>query len=102
MATIGGISSSGLNFSGLATGIDTEKIVSGLTAINQQRIDTLKSRQADFAGKQATFVALQAKLYDLQSKANGLARSAGGAFDGRKVVSSDATALTAAAGTAAV
>lgn len=102
MASLGGISSSGLNFTGLSTGIDTSKIVDGLTKINQQRIDALKGRQADATARQAAFAALQGKLFDLQAKAAGLARSAGGAFDARKADSSDPTALTAAAGSAAV
>jgi len=102
VATISGISSSGLSFSGLASGIDTEKIISGLTKLNQSRIDSLKLRQADFVSRQTTFVQLQAKLFDLQSKTNALARSAGSAFDGRKAESSDSNALSVSAGTAAV
>lgn len=99
---ISGVSSNGLNFTGLATGIDTQKIIDGLNAINQQRIDRLNTQKADIAAKQTTFVSLQAKLFDLQFKTNALARSAGGAFDGRTAATSDATAATAVAGTAAV
>ncbi|MDB5307470.1 MAG: fliD [Gemmataceae bacterium] len=102
MASVGSISTSGLNFTGLATGIDTQKIIDGLTAINQKQIDTLNTKEAGIATQQATFSALQGKLFDLQSKTAALARSAGGAFDGRAVSSSDTTAVTAAAGTAAV
>ncbi len=99
---ISSVSSNGLNFTGLATGIDSAKIVEGLTAINQRRIDALKAQQTTITTKQTAFATLQGKLFDLQFKANALARSAGGAFDGRKVSSSDSTALSAAAGTAAV
>ncbi len=99
---ISGVSSSGLNFTGLATGIDSEKIVAGLTKINQQRIDGLTAQKSAITDKQATFTALSAKLFDLQFKANALARSAGSAFDGRKATVSDANAVSAAAGTAAV
>ena len=102
MATVSGVNSNGLNFSGLATGIDSSKIIDGLTRINQNRIDNLKAQQTDVATKQTTFVALQAKLFDLQSKTSALSRSAGGAFDARTATTSDATAMTAAAGTAAV
>ena len=102
MSSVSGISKNGLNFTGLATGIDTSTIIAGLTKFNQQRIDTLKTRQAAIGTKQATFASLQGRLLDLQTKANTLARSAGGAFDGRKATSSDETALTVAAGTAAV
>ena len=102
MSSVGSISQSGLNFTGLATGIDTSSIINGLTSLNQKRIDTLRVRQAGIATKQATFAALRGQLFDLQSKTAALARSAGGAFDGRIVTASDPTAVTAAAGTAAV
>jgi flagellar hook-associated protein 2 len=102
MSSVGSVSQNGLNFTGLATGIDTSSIISGLTNIGQKRIDSLRTRQADIAVRQATFTALRGQLFDLQSKTAALARSAGGAFDGRKVSVSDETAVAAAAGTAAV
>jgi flagellar hook-associated protein 2 len=102
VASVSNVNTSGLNFTGIATGIDTDKIVASLTKLNQQRIDTLKSRQADIATRQASFVTLRGLLFDLQSKITGLSRSAGSAFDGRKAVSSDPNLVTAAAGTAAV
>lgn len=95
------VNSNGLTFAGLSTGIDTSKVIDGLTRINQTRIDTLTARQKDIITRQTTFAALQGKLFDLQSKTNGLARAAGGAFDARKADTSDATAVAAAAGTAA-
>lgn len=101
MASITGLNTNGLTFSGLATGINTDTLIAGLTKLNQQRIDTLKARQADVVSKQTTFATLQGKLYDLQAKTAGLARAAGGAFDGRTASASDPAVLTAAAGTAA-
>jgi flagellar hook-associated protein 2 len=102
MSTVSGTSSSGLNFTGLSTGIDTAKLVEGLTKFNQRRIDTLRKQQDEITSKQTAITGFQGKLFDLQLRANALARSAGSAFDGRKASSSDTTALTAAAGTAAV
>jgi len=102
MSSLSGISSSGLNFTGLSTGIDTQKLVDGLTKINLSRIDTLKAQQSTIADKQAKFAQLQGLLFDLQSKANVLGRSAGSAFDIRKATSSDDTSVTVAAGTAAI
>ncbi|VTR96402.1 flagellar hook protein : Flagellar hook-associated 2 domain protein OS=Methylovorus glucosetrophus (strain SIP3-4) GN=Msip34_0750 PE=4 SV=1: FliD_N: FliD_C [Gemmata massiliana] len=99
---ISSVNSNGLNFSGLATGIDTAKIIDGLNSISQQRIDRFKVQKTEVISKQATFATLQGKLYDLQSKTNALARSGGGAFDGRTATSSDSTAVSAVAGTAAV
>ncbi len=102
MASVSGVSSSGLNFTGLATGIDTAKLIEGLTKLNQRRIDALTAQKSAITTKQTAFATLQGKLFDLQFKTNALARSAGSAFDGRKATTSDATAVTAVAGTAAV
>ena len=101
MATITGLNTNGLTFGGLATGINTDTLIAGLTKLNQQLIDTLKARQADVVSKQTTFAALQGKLFDLQAKTAGLARAAGGAFDGRTATPSDPAVVSAAAGTAA-
>lgn len=101
MASVSNVNTSGLSFSGLATGIDTDTLITGLTRLNQQRIDSLKLRQADIVTRQASFATLKGLLFDLQSKVSGLSRAAGSAFDGRKAVSADTTVLTAAAGTAA-
>ena len=95
-------SSSTLNFTGLATGIDTNKIITSLNQFTQQKIDSLNSKKSDIVSEQTTFATLQADLYDLQSKSNTLARSVGGAFDGRTATVSDTTALTATAGSSAV
>jgi flagellar hook-associated protein 2 len=101
MSAVRASNTNGLNFGGLATGIDTTKLVEGLTKINQRRIDALNQQKAGIVQKQTAFAALQGKLFDLQFKTNALSRSAGGAFDGRKATVSDETAVSVAAGTAA-
>lgn len=101
MATISGLNTNGLNFGGLATGINTDSLIEGLTQINQRRIDQLKSQQLDLTTKQTAFATIKGALFDLQSKTSALSRAAGGAFDGRKVTSSDSSAVSAVAGTAA-
>src|SRR5947209_7629128 len=92
---------SGLNVTGLASGIDTTSIVNGLTALNNQRIAELQSRKDAVSTKQSTMSGLQAVLLDLQSKVGRMAQSVAGAFDGRTAASSDSTVLTAAASTSA-
>ncbi len=96
------VSSSGLNFSGLATGIDAQKIIDGLTAISQKRVDQMTARKAVVNQRQATFAGLQAKLLDLQSQVSRVGRSVAGAFDGRTATPSDKEAVSVAAGTSAV
>lgn len=93
--------SNGLNFSGLASGIDSQKIIDGLTALNQRRIDQLKSQKERITLRQATATALQAKVLEFQTNLGRLGRSAAGAFDGRTVTSSDPEAVTATAATTA-
>ena len=102
MSSVSASNTNGLSFGGLASGIDSAKLVEGLTKLNQRRIDALNLQKAAVVSKQTEFTSLQSKLFDLQFKANALARSAGSAFDNRKATVSDATALTAVAGTAAV
>src|SRR3954470_14985274 len=101
MSSISSLASS-LSFTGLASGIDTSKIVDGLTALNQKRIQALQSQKDKITVQQTTFGGLQAKLLDLQAQGGRLARSVGGAFDGRRAASSDETVLTAAASATAL
>lgn len=102
MSSVSASNTNGLSFGGLASGIDSTKLVAGLTKLNQRRIDELNAQKAGITTKQTAFTALQGKLFDLQFKLNSLARSAGSAFDGRKATVSDATVASAVAGTAAV
>lgn len=102
MSSVSASNTNGLSFGGLASGIDSTKLVEGLTKLNQRRIDALTAQKAGITTKQTAFTSLQGKLFDLQFKANALARSAGSAFDGRKATVSDATVASAVAGTAAV
>jgi flagellar hook-associated protein 2 len=101
MATVGGINSNGLNFTGLATGIDTQKIIDGLTSINANRVTALQDKKDKITLQQSTFAALQGTLFDLQSKLTNLSRSVAGAFDTRKATSSNDAAITAAASSSA-
>lgn len=101
MATSGISNTSGLNFGGLSTGIDSATIIDGLTKLNQTRIDNLKAQQDKITLRQNTFTALGTALTDVQTALGKLGRSVAGAFDGRKATSSDETLLTASAGSSA-
>lgn len=87
-------STSGLNFTGLATGIDTEKIVNGLTSLTQKRVDKFRQNQIDETTKQTVFAGLRGKVGALQGALGKLSRSFGGAFEGRKITTSDNDAIT--------
>lgn len=101
MSMLSGINSTGLNFTGLASGIDTSKIIDGLTSLTQNRIKAFRERQAVQTATQAVFTGLQSKLSALQGTLPALARSIGGAVEARKVTSTDETALTGTASTSA-
>jgi len=101
VASITGLNTNGINFSGLVTGINTDVLIEGLTRINQQRIDRLKERQAEVAAKQSAIATLQGHLYDLQSKTAALARSIGSIFDATISRSTDPDALSVATNAAA-
>jgi flagellar hook-associated protein 2 len=93
---------SGISFSGLASGIDSQKLVEGLMAVQQSRVTALQRQQATLTSNQTLFQTLQAQVFDLQTAVGRLGRSFGGAFDGRTVTSSDETIVKATAGSAAI
>ncbi|HYV37907.1 MAG TPA: flagellar cap protein FliD N-terminal domain-containing protein, partial [Gemmataceae bacterium] len=41
--------------SGLASGLDTNKLITGLLAVQQAQIDTLKANQSQVAARQTAF-----------------------------------------------
>lgn len=92
---------SAISFAGLATGIDTSKIIDSLTAFNSRRIQALQNQKTAILEQRTTFSDLRAKLLDLQTQTGRLARSIAGAFDGKVATSSDNSALSAAASTTA-
>lgn len=96
------ISSSGLNFSGLATGIDSSKIIEGLTAISQRRVDQLTAQKKTITIRQTTMATLEAKVLDLQGQLSRVGRSVAGAFDGRTASSTDKDAVGVSATSSAV
>lgn len=58
---------------GLATGIDTESLVSKLMAVEQQPITLLQNRQAALQARKSAFTSLSAKLTEFKRLADGLA-----------------------------
>jgi flagellar hook-associated protein 2 len=91
-----------LNVSGLATGLDTEKILESLLVIEQRRVEQLQTKQTKFQSQLAAFKGLEAKLLALQNQLNQLARPQLGVFELRNVASSDEGLVTAAASGSAV
>jgi len=91
----------GLNFTGLASGIDTNAIVTGLMAVERRPVDRLQ-RSADLAGARLTGLAAMRTKLDALRGAEQALRGAG-VFTPRPVAtSSDAARVTATATSAAV
>ncbi len=65
-------STTGVSFSGLATGIDTDSIVSQLAALDQAPIKNLKNQQSDLQTLQSVFSQLRSKVQSLNSAASSL------------------------------
>src|ERR1043165_4636900 len=92
-----GNSGAGLSVTGLASGLDTHKIIQGLTAIDQQRITEIDQRASAITAKQNAFKQINVQLLALQANLTTLSRPQNGLFEARTATSSDTTALTAAA-----
>jgi len=108
MASISGIGStttssngSPLNFTGLASGLDTTSIINGLTALDSQYIQQLTQQQTNLKTQQSTFNDIGSKLQALQIVAETLTNSVSGPFDAHSASSSNPTAVTAAASSSA-
>jgi flagellar hook-associated protein 2 len=97
MSSITGLSTNGLSFSGLATGLDTNSIIQAMLSFQQAQITNLQARQAQFAAQQNAFHTVQAALSDFQTQAQKLAQDLNGPFDAKTVTSSDNTLATGAA-----
>lgn len=57
---------------GLASGLDTQSIIAGLTKIEQQPLDTLRTQQTDFKAQISVIGQLVGKIQALQSAAKAL------------------------------
>lgn len=91
-----------LTVGGLVSGMDTDKIITGLLAIDQAKITRISARASQIRTTQAAFQQIEARLLTLQGDVTQLARSVNGVFDGRSATSSDESLVTAAATPSAI
>lgn len=90
-----------ISFTGLASGIDTNQIITQLERFSQTRINNLQAKSQVASSKQTLLRTLQSKLQTLQSQADTLSKPQNSVFDRRAMTSSDDTLVKAAAGSAA-
>lgn len=91
---------SGIRFSGLASGIDVESIVTQLIQVESIGITRLRAQQAQLTARQSIYSQFRSTLIGLNSSLNRL--NVASAYNPVKVSSSDDTIATASADTNAV
>lgn len=74
-----------INFSGLITGLDTDRIIQGLLDIQNRRIQTINSRKDQVTIRNKALAEVENRLRALQDSLFTLARSQNNVFDSRKV-----------------
>lgn len=87
-------STSGIRFSGLASGLDTEGIVSQLISLERLPIQRLQNQQRGLQQQQAAFTQFRSQLQGLNGNLSTLALPGG--FTGTKATSSDNNIVTVA------
>ncbi|MBX9678250.1 MAG: flagellar filament capping protein FliD [Gemmataceae bacterium] len=90
-----------ISVGGLISGLNTDSIVTGLLAIEQQKLTKIDTAKARVQSVQTAFKGIQGRLLALQTSLTNLSRSQNGAFDARSAKSSDEAIVTAAASASA-
>lgn len=89
----------GISVGGLASGLDTDSIISKLVALEKRPIVQLQKREADYQVQLTTYGSLQSLLGTLQSAAKALKDPAG--LSGFTATSGNTSLFTASAGSTA-
>ncbi len=90
------MSTNGISFSGLSSGIDTDSIINKLIALEGQSVTRLKTQQKGFGQKDAVFGTLLDKISAVAQASGGL--NTASAFNPVKAASSDPAVATVAGG----
>jgi flagellar hook-associated protein 2 len=94
------MSTSGISFSGLASGLDTKSIIEALVSVAKQPETLLQAKRSDYSSQASLLSTLEGKLTTLQSAAKALDTSA--EMRALSASSSDEAKLTASASGSAV
>ena len=93
------MSTSGISFGGLASGLDTKAIIAALVAVEQRPITAMQQKKSALEKQKSLFGDLSGLLDKLKTAAKALSRTTD--FLTMKSVASDATILDATAGNSA-
>ncbi len=91
-----------ITFSGLASGLNTDQLITDLVRFSQKRIDALKSQERVETNRQTALKGIETRIQTLQTQVAKIGRPQGSAFDRKTGSSSEAGLVTAAAGSTAV
>ncbi len=91
-----------ITFNGLASGLNTDQLITDLVRFSQKRIDALKSRERVETSRQTALKGIETRIQTLQTQVAKMGRPQGSVFDRKTVSSSEAGLVTAAAGSTAV
>lgn len=98
---MGGVPILGLNqavrFSGVMSGIDTEKIIQKLAEVEQKRIDAVRQRGKEIQSVQGAVKTLEGKLWNMLASASALVAKGGEVFESKIVRSSQEEIVTGTA-----
>jgi flagellar capping protein FliD len=87
---------------GLVTGLDTTKIIEGLTTVFRRRIELFQSQKERIVDQQTAFKSVEARLLTLQAAVSRLARTQNSVFDTKSVKSSNEDLVIGAASSSAL
>jgi flagellar hook-associated protein 2 len=86
-----------INFSGLNSGIDTDKVIQGLLEAQKNQVTLAENRRQAVVARQAALSALRGQISKLRSASGDLVRSQGGVVGRREVRLSNDTFVAATA-----
>jgi flagellar hook-associated protein 2 len=90
-----------LTINGLVSGLNTQQIIQGLLAVDQQRITDIRNQETHVQEVQSAYKGIESQLLTLQGDMTKLGKSQNGTFDARTATSSDTSVVGAAAGASA-
>ena len=86
-----------INFSGLNSGIDTDKVIQGLLEAQKNQVTLAENRRQGVLARQAALTALRGRISTLRSASGDLVRAQGGVVGRREVRLSNDTLVAATA-----
>ncbi|MBK8101554.1 MAG: flagellar filament capping protein FliD [Planctomycetes bacterium] len=95
----GTMSSAGINFGGLASGLDTQAIISALMAVERRPIQAMEAKKTSLGRQKSLFGDLEKLLADLKNAGRALKTTTD--FLAMRAASDDEDVLTASAGNSA-